>query len=150
MNNHDKARKALDDMMIEVKDAAVFEADPNIIKPIFDLVAAQDAQIAALHHTALALLESDENTGGNAGQMFYDALDKTLLDTKQAAFAFESRIRADERERCAKIADNWTAENQFKGMGDKKRFSDADMQIAARTATKLCAFDIRAMKGEGK
>lgn len=71
-------------------------------------------------------------------------------ETKIDDGAFEARIRADERERCAKIADNWAAENKFNGMGDKKRFSDADMQSAARTATKLCAQDIRAMNGEGK
>ena len=45
---HYPARKALAEMMIEAKDAAVIATDPDNIKAIADLVAAQDAQIAEM------------------------------------------------------------------------------------------------------
>jgi hypothetical protein len=47
-----------------------------------------------------------------------------------------------ERERCADIARDWTTNNGFNGMGDKKRFSFSDVERAVRTATILCADDI--------
>lgn len=133
MNNHDKARKAIEDIYKYASRTSVayqsgdgtnapamifadadYEAGdgnlglhensksangPTIIYVRADALELAYAQIAALHKNASALLERYKNTCGNDGQMFYDALDKTLLDTKQAAFAFESRIRADERER---------------------------------------------------
>lgn len=104
---------------------------------IITVIAGQPKQIKSLE---------DQNTQINSLLRRAVKLNKDMMPNG----AFEARIRADERERCAKVADNWTAENQFKGMGERKRFSDADMQSAARTATKLCAQDIRAMNGEGK
>ena len=102
-NNHDNARKALAQMALEAKDAAVIATGPENIKAIVALVAHQDAQIAALrdvvNNLASKFTNGDEIEGGfiayaDLSGEETEALFVAANNTAKSAAEYEARIRA--------------------------------------------------------
>lgn len=120
---------------------------------IADLVAEQDAQIAAIRDALEAchfyLREHYNNVmDGDEEYHLIQSAKSTLNATTEAAKAYEARIVAETIERCAKVADGWPDQYGFKSIGDKKRFDHNDVQRAASAACRMIGEDIRAMGGK--